>query len=64
MNLVGDKAFAEEPAAVEAPAEETVAIEAASPEDFDFESQVGGGIRKAPAAVAALLEDEAAGAGH
>jgi len=63
VNLVGDKAFAEE--ATEAPAEETVALEAASPEEYDFESQVGGGIRKAPAAVAALLEeDEAAGAGH
>ncbi len=64
VNLVGDKAFAEEPAAVEAPAEETVALEASSPEDYDFESQVGAGIRKAPAAVAAVMEDEAAGGGQ
>ncbi len=64
VNLVGDKAFAEE-APVEAPAEEGVALEASSPEEIDFEAQVGGGIRKAPAAVAALLdEDEAAEGGH
>jgi small subunit ribosomal protein S2 len=63
VNLVGDKAFAEEIPV--APAEETVALEATAPEDFDFDAAVGGGIRKAPAAVAALLEeDEAAGAGH
>ena len=63
VNLVGDKAFAEE--VPEAPAEESVALEASSGEDFDFESQMGGGIRKAPAAVAALLdEDEAAEGGH
>jgi small subunit ribosomal protein S2 len=63
VNLVGDKAFAEEPPAV--PAEETVALEASAPEEFDFDAAVGGGIRKAPAAVAALLdEDEAAGGGH
>jgi small subunit ribosomal protein S2 len=61
VNLVGDKAFTEEPAA--APAEEAVALEAAAaPEEFDFDAAVGPGIRKAPAAVAALLdEDEAAG---
>jgi small subunit ribosomal protein S2 len=63
VNLVGDKAFAEEPPAV--PAGETVALEASGPEEFDFDAAVGGGIRKAPAAVAALLdEDEAAGASH
>jgi small subunit ribosomal protein S2 len=65
VNLVGDKAFAEE-APVEAPVAETVGLEAASTEDIDFESQVGAGIRKAPAAVAALLDEEepAAEAGH
>jgi small subunit ribosomal protein S2 len=63
VNLVGDKAFAEEPAAL--PVEEAVAIEAAAPEEFDFDAAVGGGIRKAPAAVAALLdEDEVAGGSH
>jgi small subunit ribosomal protein S2 len=63
VNLVGDKAFAEE--VPEAPAEEGVALEASSADDFDFDAAVGGGIRKAPAAVAALLdEDEAAGGGH
>ena len=60
VNLVGDKAFAEEPPVV--PVEETVALEASAPEEFDFDAAVGPGIRKAPAAVAALLdEDEAAG---
>jgi small subunit ribosomal protein S2 len=63
VNLVGDKAFAEEPPV--AVAEEGIALEASAPEDFDFDAAVGGGIRKAPAAVAALLdEDEVAGAGH
>ncbi len=64
VNLVGDKAFVEE--TPEAPAGEPVALEAASSaDDFDFDAAVGGGIRKAPAAVTALLEeDEAAGGGH
>jgi len=64
VNLVGDKAFADEP--IEAPAEEGAAAEASSTEDIDLESALGGGIRKAPAAVAALLEDdaEAAEGGH
>jgi small subunit ribosomal protein S2 len=64
VNLVGDKAFVEE--TPEVPAGEPVALEAASPaDDFDFDAAVGGGIRKAPAAVTALLEeDEAAGGGH
>ncbi len=61
VNLVGDKAFVEE--LPQAPAEETVALEASSPEDFDFDAAVGGGIRKAPAAVAALLEDDEAAEG-
>jgi small subunit ribosomal protein S2 len=41
-------------------AEEGVAIEAASTEDVDLEAALGGGIRKAPAAVAALDEAEVA----
>jgi small subunit ribosomal protein S2 len=55
VNLVGDKAFAEE--APEVAAAETAGVEAASTEDIDLESALGGGIRKAPAAVAALMED-------
>jgi small subunit ribosomal protein S2 len=56
-NLVNDKAFAEEQpiaaAADTAPAEEAV-------EEVDLEAALGGGIRKAPAAVAALDEAETA----
>ena len=57
VNLVGDKAFQEEqpaPAAVEA-----VAAEAAPAEDveLDLEAALGGGIRKAPAAAVALLDE-------
>jgi small subunit ribosomal protein S2 len=57
VNLVGDKAF-------EAEVPEPIAIEAseapaATGEDVDLEAVLGGGIRKAPAAVAALDEDEA-----
>ncbi|HVC46791.1 MAG TPA: 30S ribosomal protein S2 [Terracidiphilus sp.] len=61
VNLVGDKAFAEEPPA-EQPAEEGVAVVEASAgeEDVDLDTALGGGIRKAPAAVAAPDEVEAA----
>jgi small subunit ribosomal protein S2 len=60
VNLVGDKAFVEELPVVEAEA----AAEPALAEDVDLEAVLGGGIRKAPAAVAALLEEaEAAGGG-
>ncbi|HEY1209953.1 MAG TPA: 30S ribosomal protein S2, partial [Terracidiphilus sp.] len=59
VNLVGDKAFAEEsplPESVtETAADEAEPFEA---EDVDLEAALGGGIRKAPAAVA-TLEDEA-----
>jgi small subunit ribosomal protein S2 len=58
VNLVGDKAFAEEQP-VQA-ADEGVAVEAAPTEDVDLEAALGGGIRKAPAAVAALEEAEVA----
>ncbi len=60
-NMVGDKAFQEE--APEAPAEEGVPIEASSTEEVDLEAALGGGIRKAPAAVAALLEEAEAAEG-
>ncbi len=55
VNLVGDKAFQEElpaPAAEDAPS-----AEAAPVEEVDLEAALGGGIRKAPAAVAALLDE-------
>jgi small subunit ribosomal protein S2 len=61
VNLVGDKAFAEE---LPVPDAEASTVESAPAEDVDLEAVLGGGIRKAPAAVAALLEEaEAAGAG-
>ena len=56
VNLVGDKAFAEEQPAeaiVEAPVEEAAAAEV-----VDLEAALGGGIRKAPAAV--VLDEPAA----
>jgi len=61
VNMVGDKSFAEEtPAAIEAEAatEEAAPAEA---EELDLNAVLGPGIRKAPAAVAALDEAEAAG---
>jgi small subunit ribosomal protein S2 len=59
VNLVSDKAFVEEAPAPAA--EEGVAIEASAPvEEVDLEAALGGGIRKAPAAVAALDEAEVA----
>jgi small subunit ribosomal protein S2 len=62
-NLVGDKAFAEAQPAPEAGSEEDVAVESAPAEEVDLEAALGGGIRKAPAAVAALDEDDAAAEG-
>ncbi len=65
VNLLGDKAFeteAPEAAAAEEgeSAADGVAISAESPavEEVDMEAALGGGIRKAPAAVAALLEED------
>jgi small subunit ribosomal protein S2 len=59
VNLVGDKAFTEElPVAA---AVEAVVAEVAPAEEVDLEAALGGGIRKAPAVVAALDEAEAAG---
>ncbi len=58
VNLQSDKAFQQEP--VEAIAEVNVeaAAEVAPVEEVDLEAALGGGIRKAPAAVAALVADE------
>jgi small subunit ribosomal protein S2 len=57
VNLVGDKAFAEE---VPEPVEAVVAESApAEGEVVDMEAALGGGIRKAPAAVAVMEEDDA-----
>ncbi len=53
VNLVGDKAFVEEPE----PVAEAVAAEAGPVEEVDLEAALGGGIRKAPAAVLALLDE-------
>jgi len=63
VNLVGDKAFTEElaVAVAPAPAAEVAVAEAAPVEEVDLEAALGGGIRKAPAVVAALDEAEAAG---
>jgi len=65
VNLVGDKAFTEEQPAPLAPEEVAVvaAAEVAPVEEVDLEAALGGGIRKAPAAVAALDEAEVAGTG-
>jgi small subunit ribosomal protein S2 len=59
VNLVGDKAFAE--VLPEALPAEAASVDAAAVEEVDLETALGGGIRKAPAAVAALDEPEAAG---
>jgi small subunit ribosomal protein S2 len=63
VNLVGDKAFTEEP--TEAPAETAPESEVQAGEDaeVDLEAALGGGIRKAPAAVAALDEADVAEGG-
>jgi small subunit ribosomal protein S2 len=63
VNLVGDKAFAaEELPAISA--DESLTAEAAPVEEVDLEAALGGGIRKAPAVVAALDEAEVAEGGH
>jgi small subunit ribosomal protein S2 len=59
VNLVGDKAFAADELP-ESSSEEAVAAETAPAEEVDLEAALGGGIRKAPAAVAALDEAEVA----
>ena len=66
VNLVGDKAFTEEQPAPVAEVAVAVAVEAeaAPAEEVDLEAALGGGIRKAPAAVAALDEAQVAEGGH
>ena len=70
VNLVNDKMFQDEaPVAAAEPeavaAAEPVAVEAAPVEEVvDLEAALGGGIRKAPAAVAALDEAPVAEAAH
>jgi small subunit ribosomal protein S2 len=59
VNMVGDKAFADEVA--EPVAEQGAAEEAAPAEELDLEAALGGGIRKAPAVVETLDEAEVAG---
>ena len=61
VNLVGDKAFTEE---LPVPVAEEAAVEAAPAEEVDLEAALGGGIRKAPAVVAALDEAEVAEGAH
>jgi small subunit ribosomal protein S2 len=55
--MVGDKAFAEA-APVQADGEVAEAAAPADDADVDLEAVLGGGIRKAPAAVAAVDEPE------
>jgi small subunit ribosomal protein S2 len=62
VNLLSDKALQEEPPAEEAATVEgeeapVEAAEGSTSDDVDLEAALGGGIRKAPAAVAALLEE-------
>jgi small subunit ribosomal protein S2 len=59
VNLLSDKALqqAEVPAEEAAAPESEVALEAAAGEEVDLEAALGGGIRKAPAAVTAVLEE-------
>jgi small subunit ribosomal protein S2 len=63
VNLLSDKAFQEEPAAPAAEEGGEVAAEAAPGEEVDLEAALGGGIRKAPAGVVALAEEDEAAEG-
>ena len=63
VNLVGDKAFGEETPEPGAAGTEVLPEETASTEDEGFEAALGTGIRKAPAAVAALREESEAAEG-
>ena len=60
VNLLSDKAFAEAPVAAEG---EAAPAEAASGEEVDLEAALGAGIRKAPAGVTALGEEDEAAEG-
>ncbi len=61
VNLLSDKAFqpdaAEQASAEEADGSVEISAESAPSEEVDLEAALGGGIRKAPAAVAALTEE-------
>jgi small subunit ribosomal protein S2 len=57
VNLLGDKAFQEEAPQPAAGENGEISVEASTGDDLDLEAVLGGGIRKAPAAVAALLEE-------
>jgi small subunit ribosomal protein S2 len=63
VNLLSDKAFEEPPAAPAAEEGGEVAAEAAPGEEVDLEAALGGGIRKAPAGVVALAEEDEAAEG-
>jgi small subunit ribosomal protein S2 len=59
VNLLDDKAMQEEtPEPVAADEGVEISAEAAPAEEVDLEAALGGGIRKAPAVVAALLEED------
>jgi small subunit ribosomal protein S2 len=59
VNLLDDKAMQEEtPEPVAAEEDVEISAEAAPVEEVDLEAALGGGIRKAPAVVAALLEED------
>jgi small subunit ribosomal protein S2 len=64
VNLLGDKAFQEEPVAAAAAEEGGEAAEEVAPvEEVDLEAALGGGIRKAPAGVAVLADESEAAEG-
>jgi small subunit ribosomal protein S2 len=64
VNMLGDKAFREEAVEAAATEEGGETAEAAPVEEVDLEAALGGGIRKAPAAVAVMADEvEAAEAG-
>jgi small subunit ribosomal protein S2 len=63
VNLVNDKAFAEEQPEPVAEALAMVEVAPVEEVEVDLEAALGGGIRKAPAAVAALDEAEVAEGG-
>ena len=63
VNLLSDKAFQEEAVEAAAAEESGEAAEAAPVEEVDLEAALGGGIRKAPAAVAVLADEVEAAEG-
>jgi small subunit ribosomal protein S2 len=64
VNLLSDKALQEEAPAEAVAPESEAPVEASASEEVDLEAALGGGIRKAPAAVAALMEEvDVAGGG-